>query len=110
MKAERGRFRRALTATHPYDRPARLVIIWSMAIGLVLAGAAFAYKVAEFIFTMSSEDIRGAFDVPIIVYFAVAGGWLSLLLWCFMTGKFKEMEQAKYDMLAQEEEYERQGI
>lgn len=94
----------------PNDRPARLVIIWSMVVGLVLSGIAFAYKVAEFMFTMTSVEFAGAFDVPIIVYFAVAAGWFLLLIWCFLTGKFREMERAKYDMIAQEEEYERLGI
>ena len=77
---------------------------------MILSGIAFAYKVAEFMFTMSNDDFAGAFDVPIIVYFIVAAGWLALLVWCFMTGKFGEMERAKFDMLAQEEEYERRGI
>ncbi|MEQ8276020.1 MAG: hypothetical protein RKU31_20255 [Deltaproteobacteria bacterium] len=95
---------------HPVDRPARLVIIWSMVVGLVISGLAFAYKVAEFMFTMSNPEFAGSFDVPIIVYFAIAAGWLSLLVWCFMTGKFKDMERAKYEMLAREEQYERLGI
>lgn len=95
---------------HPVDRPARLVIIWSMVVGLVISGLAFAYKVAEFMFTMSNPEFAGSFDVPIIVYFAIAAGWLSLLVWCFVTGKFKDMERAKYEMLAREEQYERLGI
>ena len=94
----------------PKDRPARLVIIWTMVVGLVFSGVAFAYKIAEFIFTMSSEAVRGAFDVPIIIYFAIASGWLALLVWCLLTGKFREMEHAKHEMLAQEEVYDRLGI
>ncbi|MEQ8567644.1 MAG: hypothetical protein RMA76_22180 [Deltaproteobacteria bacterium] len=86
------------------------MIIWSMVVGLVISGLAFAYKVAEFMFTMSNPEFAGSFDVPIIVYFAIAAGWLSLLVWCFMTGKFKDMERAKYEMLAREEQYERLGI
>ncbi len=92
------------------DRPARAIIIWSMVVGLVFSGLAFAYKIAEFMFTMTTPDFAGSFDVPIIVYFAIAAGWLSLLGWCFATNKFKDMERAKYDMLAQEDEYERLGI
>ena len=99
-----------MARAQPKDRTARLIIIWSMVVGIILAGLAFAYKVAEFMFTMSSPDFAGSFDVPIIVYFAVAAGWLALLVWCFVTGKFADMERAKYDMLAQEEEYERLGI
>lgn len=99
-----------LFSTHPGDRPARRVIVWAMILALILSGVAFAYKVAEFIFTMTDDSFAGAFDVPIIVYFAIAGGWFALLIWCFLTGRFKEMEKAKYAMIAQEEEYERLGI
>lgn len=102
--------RRILTTTRRGDRPARKVIIWSMVVGLVLSGMAFAWKVAEFMFTMSTPEFAGSFDVPVIVYFAVAGGWFLVLVWCLMTGKFTEMERTKYEMLAQEEEYERLGI
>ena len=92
------------------DRPSRLIIIWSMVVGLILSGIAFAYKVAEFMFTMTSPDFAGSFDVPVIIYFAVAAGWLILLGWCFATGKFKDMERAKYEMLAQEDEYDSLGL
>ena len=88
----------------------RLVIIWSMVVAIILSGVAFAYKVAEFIFAISNEAFAGSFDVPVIVYFTVAAGWLALLIWCVVAGKFKEMERSKYEMLAQEEEYERLGI
>ncbi|MCK6549767.1 hypothetical protein L6R52_28275 [Myxococcota bacterium] len=81
-----------------------------MVVGIVLSGLGFAYKVAEFMFTMSAPEFAGSFDVPVIVYFAVAGGWFVLLVWCFTTGKFQEMERGKTDLLAQEEEYERNGI
>lgn len=94
----------------PSDRATRLVVIWTMVVGVALAGVAFAYKIAAFIFTLSSEDFRGTFDVSITVYFFVSAGWLCLLTWCFMTGKFRQMEREKYDMLKKEEELERLGI
>lgn len=76
---------------------------------LVASGIAFTYKIAEFLFTLQSEEVRGFAEVPVTVYFVVAAGWLCLLAWCFVTGKFKDMEQAKLDMLEQEAEYERRG-
>lgn len=94
----------------PKTDPQRLVFIWTMIVGLLLAGVAFAYKIAEFIHTMSSEDAKGFADVPVTVYFFVAAGWLCLLTWCLLTGKFKDLDRAKFDMLEQEDEYERQGI
>ena len=95
---------------HPPDRASRLVIIWTLLVGVLLAGVAFAYKIAGFIYTLSSADFRGTFEVGVLVYCAVSAGWLCLLVWCFMTGKFKHTERAKFDLLKQEEEYDRLGI
>ncbi|MEZ4272619.1 MAG: hypothetical protein R3C68_14675 [Myxococcota bacterium] len=92
----------------PMPRERKLLWI-SMVIGLLFAGVAFCYKIAEFIYTMTSDDAKGFADVPITVYFVVASGWLFLLLWCFVTGKFTNHGRAKFEMLAQEEEYERLG-
>lgn len=92
------------------DRSTEKLFIWTIGVGVVLAGVAFAYKIAGFVHVLTSPDFRGTFDVGISVYFAVSAGWLCLLAWCFTTGKFARMERAKYDMLKQEEEYERRGI
>jgi hypothetical protein len=94
----------------PPDRASRLLIIYTMVVGIVLSGLAFAYKIACFIWTLSSPDFQGTFDVGIVVYFAVSAGWLCVLVWAFLSGKFKEMERAKLEMLKQEEEYDRLGI
>jgi hypothetical protein len=92
------------------DRASKLLIIWTMIAGIALSGVAFAYKLAGFVFAMSSPEHAGTFDVSITVYLFVSLGWLCLLVWCFMTGRFKDMERSKYEMLRQEEEYERRGI
>lgn len=92
------------------DRAAERLFVWTIGVGVLLAGAAFAYKIAGFIHVLTSRDFRGTFEVGITVYFAVSTGWLCLLAWCFATGRFARMERAKYDMLKQEEEYERRGI
>ena len=96
--------------SEPSDRRARLVLIWTMTVGIALAGVAFAYKIAGFIYTLSSPDFRGTFEVGITVYFCVSAAWLCLLVWCLLAGKFKRMERAKYEILRQEEEYDRLGI
>ena len=92
------------------DRSTRRLVIYTMVVGLVLTAAAFAYKIAAFIWTLSSPDFRGTFDVVITVYFVVSAGWLCLLTWAFLTGKFKDMERTKLEMLRQEEEYEKLGL
>jgi hypothetical protein len=94
---------------HVVRRSKRLLWITTV-VGVVFGGMAFAYKIVEFLFTLSEPDSQGFAEVPVTVYFFVAGGWLCLLVWCFASGKFNNIEQAKLDMLEQEEEYERQGI
>lgn len=96
--------------SEPSDRASRLVLIWTMVVGVALAGVAFAYKVAGFIYAVSSPDFRGTFEVGVTVYFCVSAAWLCLLVWCLLAGKFKRMESAKYEILRQEEEYDRLGI
>src|SRR5215472_11296967 len=87
----------------------RWLLNGSIAIGLIAAGIAFCYKIAEFLFTLSSEEVKGFADVPVTVYFAVAAGWLALLVWSFLTGKLTEAEHTKSDLIRMEEEYERRG-
>src|SRR5687767_5589926 len=93
----------------PARRRERRVLWICMIAGTIAAGIGFAYKVAEFIFTLSSEEARGFADVPITVYFFVAAGWFALLAWAFLSGQMTDVERAKHDLLAQEEEYERRG-
>jgi len=87
----------------------RWILHLCIAVGLVGAGAAFCYKIAEFLFTLNSEEVRGFADVPVTVYFAVAAGWLALLVWSFLTGKLTDAEHTKSDLIRMEEEYERRG-
>ena len=100
----------AIARASAEDRRARRAVLYMLILGLVLTGVAFGYKIAAFIWTLSSADFRGTFDVGVTVYFVVSAGWLCLLVWAFATGKFKDMERAKLEMLRQEEEYERRGI
>ncbi|MFO0586153.1 MAG: hypothetical protein U0441_01375 [Polyangiaceae bacterium] len=86
------------------------ILLWVCMIGgIAIAGVAFAYKLAEFIFTLNSNSVQGFADVPVTIYFFVAAGWLLLLGWSWKTGKFKDIESTKWDMLRQETEYERRG-
>ena len=96
--------------TQPRDRTARRLILYTMIVGLVLTALAFAYKIAAFVWTLSSADFRGTFDVGITVYFVVSAGWLCLLVWAFLTGRLRDVERTKLEMLRQEEEYEKLGI
>ena len=92
------------------ERQSELLFLWTIGVGILFAGVAFAYKIAGFIHVLTAKDFKGTFDVGITVYFVVAAGWLCMLTWCFLTGKFQQMEREKYEMLKQEEDYERRGI
>ena len=95
-----------LTAREKRER----LILWAAMIGgIFAAGVAFVYKIAEFFFTLNGNEVKGFADVPVTVYFVVAAGWLCLLIWCFVTGKFTDIESAKFEMLEMEAEYERRG-
>jgi hypothetical protein len=95
--------------SEPLSPRQRWVLFVSMALGVVAAGIAFAYKIAEFLFTLTADEVQGFADVPVTVYFAVAAGWLALLVWSFFTGKLTDVESAKTDFLRKEAEYERRG-
>ena len=86
------------------------VLLWVvMVVGIGLSGIAFVYKIAEFIFTLNGTEVQGFAEVPVTVYFIVAAGWLSLLVWCYVTKQFVDVERSKYEMLEMEAEYERRG-
>lgn|GEM_PF-5999249 len=87
----------------------RRLLYACVTLGLLGAGVAFCYKIAEFLFTLNSEEVRGFADVPVTVYFAVAAGWFALLIWSFLSGKLNESEQSKAELLEKEREYERLG-
>ena len=91
-------------------RPEKILLWAAMIGGIFAAGVAFVYKIAEFIFTLNSNEVQGFADVPVTIYFVVAAGWLCLLVWCFVSGQFTNVEEPKYEMLRKEEEYERRGI
>jgi hypothetical protein len=86
------------------------ILLWVvMVVGIGLSGIAFVYKIAEFIFTLNGTEVQGFAEVPVTVYFIVAAGWLSLLVWCYVTKQFVDVERSKYEMLEMEAEYERLG-
>ncbi len=100
------------TAPHPAGSPARpeRILLWiGMIGGILVAGVAFVYKIAEFIFTLNSNEVQGFADVPVTIYFVVAAGWLCLLVWSYVSGQFTDIERPKVEMLELEEAYEQRG-
>lgn len=63
------------------------------------AGGMFCYKLHEFLLTIKRDELVGfAFD-PVLIYSFVAGGFVLLLLWAFLSGQFKDIEKTKVEML-----------
>lgn len=73
---------------------------------LVPSAIGFTKKLMEFIRT-SSQDHEGGFAIlPLLVYLAVAGGFLCLLVWAVFEGMFRDIERPKYTMLENENRLE----
>ena len=91
-------------------RPWMRWVFWIMLTAIVLGGAGFIYKLAQF----SKEALAnhdGSFAVvPIVVYVFVALGFVCLFLWALLRGQFRNIEAPKRRLLEQEEIYDREDI
>ncbi len=67
------------------------------------AGLGFLVKLAEFLLSLDDPDILGFAVAPLANYFCVAGGFLALLIWAFLSGHFSNIEQPKHDLLRDQE-------
>jgi hypothetical protein len=76
-------------------------------LAITAAGCMFCFKLFSFMRTIKRDELVGfAFD-PILIYAFVATGFLLLLAWAFLTGQFRDVERAKYEMLERFEAQER---
>lgn len=76
-------------------------------LAVLTAGCMFVFKLHEFLRTIKTDELAGfAFD-PILVYGFVAMGFFCLLTWAYLTGQFKDIEKAKYEMLERFAQQER---
>lgn len=74
---------------------------------VLCAGCMFTYKLFAFLKTIRKDELAGfAFD-PIVIYGFVAMGFLLLLGWAYLTGQFRDVERAKYEMLERFDAQER---
>ncbi len=65
----------------------------------LIAGCMFFFKLHEFLSTIKKDELAGFAYDPIVIYGFVAIGFFLLLVWAFLTGQFKNVERAKYEML-----------
>jgi hypothetical protein len=77
---------------------------------VVLAAGGFLFKLIEFASSLAKGDVINFAIVPVTVYLVVAAGFFFLFLWALMKGHLKNVEEPKYRMLEQEEEYRKMGI
>ena len=88
---------------------ARGVVVFLLALGvMVVAGAAFANKMLEFVITMSGDEVAGFGVVAVATYL---GGMLPLLfltLWGVFTGRFRDIEAPAHRMLELDREIDRE--
>lgn len=83
-----------------------LVIFFGAA--ALFAGFGFLVKLYEFFTSLEDPDILGFAVAPLVNYALVAGGFLALLVWAFLSGQFSHVEQTKHDLLEDQERYDRE--
>ena len=85
----------------------RRAILIFFVLAVIAAGCMFCFKLYSFMRTIKRDELAGFVHDPIMVYAFVAAGFLLLLAWAFLTGQFRDVEQAKYEMLEKFEQQER---
>lgn len=101
--SDRGR---PAPSARPRERAPRWLLALFLAV-VVLAGAGFVFKLAEFARTLrESADVSFAL-MPIVTYLAVATGFFLLLAWAALGGHFRDLEGPKHFMLENERELDR---
>jgi hypothetical protein len=88
----------------------RSFVVFVMAIGvMVVAGAAFVHKMAEFAVTMAGDEVAGFGAVAVATYLLGMLPLLFLTLWAVMTGRFHDIERPATRMFELDAEIERGG-
>jgi hypothetical protein len=81
------------------------VVVVAAAVGA--AGLTFMFKLYEFVAASTTGILPGIVTATVLPYFCISAGFLLLAAWAWAGGHYKDIEQPKRDMLAQEEAYER---
>lgn len=74
----------------------------------LFAGLGFLVKLYEFFVSLEDKSILGFAIAPLANYCLAAGGFLALLIWAFLSGQFSNIEQAKFDLLEDQERFDRE--
>lgn len=75
-------------------------MIWTsfVIIGVLAAGLGFVFKLIEFSRTIADPDVGNFALMPVTVYLACAIGFAFLLIWNFLKGGFRNIEEQKFDI------------
>jgi hypothetical protein len=71
-----------------------------MAMGV--AGVGFSVKIVEFADDLTSQNGLQFAGAHLLTYGIVAAGFLSLLVYSFLRGHFRDIEEPKHDLLEKE--------
>jgi len=71
-----------------------------------VAGVGFSVKIVEFADDLTSEHGLQFAGAHLLTYGLIAAGFLLLLVLCFLSGHFKDVEEPKHDLLEKERRYD----
>jgi len=92
------------------DRRTMRVMLWIFGFITLAGAAAFGFKLYEFAHDLVAEEGLRFAGAHLLTYVLVAGGFLLLLIFCYLRGHFTDIEQPKYDLLDQEREHDRRQL
>ena len=81
---------------------ARKAILAFFLVAMGVAGVGFSLKIVEFADDLTTQDGLRFAGVHLLTYGLVAAGFLLLLLFAFLRGHFRDIEEPKYDLLEKE--------
>jgi nitrogen fixation-related uncharacterized protein len=76
---------------------------------MVVAGAAFIYKMTEFAVTIARDDVQGFGAVAVSTYLIGMLPIVFVTLWAVATGRFSDVERPKFRLFELDREIERGG-
>ena len=86
-----------------------LVVFVFAIVVMAVAGLGFVYKMAEFVVTITRDEIAGFGAVAVATYLIGMLPIVFLTLWGVLSGRFRDVERPKFRLLELDREIERGG-
>lgn len=88
----------------------RGLVVFGFAVAVMtVAGLGFVYKMAEFVVTITRDEIEGFGAVAVATYLIGMLPIVFLTLWGALSGRFRDIERPKFRLLELDREIERGG-